>query len=230
MENWILVVGYDRDAFGAAQREWLKYNVLLHMVDTLAEAIGQLARRNYLAVAVSAATPDLSPPIQIMRGIRPIPIVILTPEDRAMLRAETLLSDADEFIDPSRIKEGVEKGRAVIERYRKLPLQEGSSANVLSHKEIFMAVDFHKVFFRGKEIPLSKNEMAVLRLLLTQTGRVFEYEQIYYHIYGEDGPAEYVVNAVHCHIKRIRRKFKTESCEHNYITAVRGVGYRIEAS
>ncbi|MDR1539574.1 MAG: hypothetical protein LBU32_16555 [Clostridiales bacterium] len=43
MENWILVIGYDRNAFGPAQQEWLKYNVLLHMVDTISEAIVHLS-------------------------------------------------------------------------------------------------------------------------------------------------------------------------------------------
>jgi DNA-binding response OmpR family regulator len=230
MENWILVVGYDRDAFDAAQREWLKYNVLLHMTDTLAEAAVQLSRRDYLAVAVSVAMPDLLPSIQIMRGIKTVPIIVLSPEDRAVSRAEALFFGADEFIDPSRTEAGVAKGRAVIERQRKLPPREGAPANVLSHKDLFVVTDFHKAFVRGREIRLSKNEMAALRLLLTQVGRVFAHEQIYYHIYGEDAPVSCMVNAVHCHIKRIRRKLRAEPGACDYIDSVRGVGYRISAS
>jgi DNA-binding response OmpR family regulator len=227
MESWILVVGYDRGAFGAAQREWLKYDVLLHMVDTVAEAVVQLSRRDYLAVAVSAATPDLSPPLLIMREIKPVPIVVLSPEDRAVLRAETLLSGADAFVDPSHTEEGVARSRDVIEQYKQLPPHKGAPVSVLSHKDIFMAVDFHKVFVRGKEVRLSKNEMTALRLLLSQAGRVFAHEQIYRYIYGEDAPHTCMINAVHCHIKRIRSKLRAESGVCNYIDSVRGVGYRI---
>lgn len=41
MENWILVVGYDRPHFEAARKDWLRFNVYLHSVDTATEAIEQ---------------------------------------------------------------------------------------------------------------------------------------------------------------------------------------------
>lgn len=31
MDNWILIVGYDRPHFDMAQKEWVKYNVFLHL-------------------------------------------------------------------------------------------------------------------------------------------------------------------------------------------------------
>ena len=37
MDNWILVVGYSRPHFEAAQKERLKYNVLLQLVGTIPE-------------------------------------------------------------------------------------------------------------------------------------------------------------------------------------------------
>lgn len=41
MENWILVVGYDRPHFEAARKDWLRLNAYLYFVDTATEAIGQ---------------------------------------------------------------------------------------------------------------------------------------------------------------------------------------------
>jgi hypothetical protein len=38
MDNWILVVGYDRLCFEAARKDWLKYNVYLYSVDTADDA------------------------------------------------------------------------------------------------------------------------------------------------------------------------------------------------
>jgi DNA-binding response OmpR family regulator len=225
-----LVIGYDRSAFGPAQQEWLKYNVLLHMVDTIGEAIVHLSKRDYLAVAVSAATPDLSPPLQIIRKLKPVPIVILSPGESAISRADVLFSGADEFVDPSHIEEGVAKGRAAIEHYRKLPLRDGAPVKILSYKDLFMVEDFYKVFVNGKEIHLSKNETMALGLLLSQAHRVFTYEQIYCHVYGEDAPLENMLNAIQCQVKRIRRKLRAEPGEHDYIRSVRGVGYRIAVS
>jgi DNA-binding response OmpR family regulator len=230
MENWILVIGYDRNIFGPAQREWLKYNVLLHMVDTISEAIVHLSSREYLAVAVSAETPDLSPPLQIIRRLKPVPIVILSPEERALSGTEFLFSGADEFVDPSHIEEGVAKGREVIEHYHKLPLRDGAPVKVLSYKDLFMVEDFYKVFVNGKEIHLSKNETVAFGLLLSQAHRVFTYEQIYCHVYGEDAPLENMVNAIQCQIKRIRQKLRAEPGAHDCIRSVRGVGYRFAVS
>lgn len=50
IKNWILVVGYDRPHFEAVRKDWLRFNVYLHSVDTAAEAIEQCPCRNYLAV------------------------------------------------------------------------------------------------------------------------------------------------------------------------------------
>jgi DNA-binding response OmpR family regulator len=229
MNNWILVIGYNRNDFEAAQREWLKYGVLLHMVDTIAEAVAQLPNCDYLAVAVSANTPDLSPPMQILRNIRPVPIVFLSPEDRAIERAVTLLSGADAFIDPSppHLAESIAKSTELIGRYGPLPPKPPGPVHVLSYKDIFLAVDYHKAFVKGKEAHLSKNEMSALELLMTQVGRVFAYEQIYSHVYGEEAPFESIINAVQCQVKRLRRKLHTEPGIPNYIGAVRGIGYRI---
>ncbi len=52
-ENWILVVGYDRPHFEIARRDWLKYNVYLHSVESAAEAISRFYYRKYLAVIAS---------------------------------------------------------------------------------------------------------------------------------------------------------------------------------
>jgi len=45
IENWILVVSYDRSHFEAARNDWLKYNVYLHPVGTAAEALITRPRR-----------------------------------------------------------------------------------------------------------------------------------------------------------------------------------------
>jgi DNA-binding response OmpR family regulator len=146
-----------------------------------------------------------------------------------VLRAETLLSGADEFINPANTEEGVAKGRAVIEHYTALPPHEGAPVSVLSHKDLFMAPELHRVFVRGREVRLTKAEMSALHLLMSQTGRVFEHEQIYRRIYDEDAPRACMVNAVHCHIKRIRRKLRIEGAS-DCIASVRGVGYRMASS
>ncbi len=138
MSNWILVVGYSRPNFEAAQIEWMKYNVSVHLVDTAQEAVG-----------------------------------------------------------------------------------------ILTHREICMLVECRKVFVGECEIVLTRSEFDILQLLLSQTGRVFTHEQLYLCAFGEDVAADVPINAVRCHISRIRHRLRTAPAPENYIVSVRSVGYQI---
>ena len=53
MENWILIVGYDRPDFEAAQKDWIKLHVFLHLAVNVADAIEKFSAQRYIAVIVS---------------------------------------------------------------------------------------------------------------------------------------------------------------------------------
>ncbi len=85
----------------------------------------------------------------------------------------------------------------------------------------------HKIFVRSHEIELSKSEFEILQLLLSQVGRVFTYEQLYLYAYGDDVSLEVTINAVRCHIYRIRQRLRYGQEAIDYIDSVRSIGYRI---
>ena len=88
-----------------------------------------------------------------------------------------------------------------------------------------ITVDFDagKVISNGEDLCLTKTEFAILELLLTHAGQVFDKEYIYESVRGFDGEAD--ASIVMEHIRRIRKKLQTVT-EKNYIETVWGVGYR----
>ncbi len=92
MRNCILVVGYSRPNFDAAQLEWLNYNVTLYLVATAQEAIERLKTHSYLAVIAAYSLPDLMVLMEALRESRKIPLLILPQENSGAKMAESILN------------------------------------------------------------------------------------------------------------------------------------------
>jgi len=228
LENWILVVGYSRPYFEAAQKEWLKYNVFLQLVETIPEAIAKFSTRSYLAVIASYDVSDMMLLISVMREARQIPLLILSQEDSGTKMAENIIRGADTFIiDPDKLIESITKNKEILERLSQLSTHNKQALGILTHRDIFMLMEYRKVFVRRKEITLAKSEFEILQLLLSQAGRVFTYEQLYLYAYGDDVSGDITINAVRCHICRIRQRLRIDPEPVNYIDSVRSIGYRI---
>jgi len=228
LENWILVIGYSRPHFEAAQKEWLKYNVLLQLVETVPEAVTMFSIRPYLAVIASYDVTDMMSLIKVMREARQIPLLVLSQEDSGTKMAESIIRGADTFIiDPDKLIESIKKNKDILDRLSELSSHNKKALGILTHRDIFMLVDYRTVFVHGDEVILSKSDFEILQLLLSQVGRVFTYEQIYLYAYGEDISVDITINAVRCHIKRIRQRLRTDPDPANYIDSVRSIGYRI---
>ena len=228
MANWILVVGYSRQHFEAAQREWLKYNVTLHAVNTVPEAIAQFTKWTYLAVIASYDLPDLILLIETMRESRQVPLMVLPQEDSGTKMAESIIRGADTFIiDVDNLVESIKNSEKLIENISRLSPHNKKALGILTHRDIFMLVDYRKVFVRANEITLTRSGFEILQLLLSHAGRVYTHEQLYLYAYGEDVATSITINAIRCHISRIRRRLRTDQPDEDYIDSVRSIGYRI---
>jgi len=155
-ENWIMVVGYDRPHFEVARNDWLKYNVYLQSVDTAAEAINQFRARQYLAVITSYNVPNMTPLIDFMGGASQIPLVILSQNDSGTKFAESIIRGADTFIiDPDKLIESIKENKDIIDRLAKMPSDNRRALGILTHRDIFMVVDYRTVFVHGDEVFLA---------------------------------------------------------------------------
>lgn len=155
----------------------------------------------YLAVIASYDLPDMMSLIKVVWETEQIFFVVLSQDDSGTRIAKSLIRGADTFIiDPDKLIESLIKNRGIIERLSRLPAQNKQVLGILTHREIFMPIDYRKVFVRGMEVSLTKSEFKILQLLLSKAGWVFTHEQIYLYVYGDDVEGAITANAVRCHI------------------------------
>ena len=96
-------------------------------------------------------------------------------------------------------------------------------AAVLTSGELLVNLSQRSIFYKDKEIDMSKKEFEIIEFLLTNAGQVFAKERIYERIWGYD--AEGSADVIKEHIRKIRAKFY-EATGKNYIETVWGVGYK----
>jgi len=84
-----------------------------------------------------------------------------------------------------------------------------------------------RVLLAGKEIQLTPTEYDLLRLLVTNAGKVLTHRQILRQIWG----AGYVEqpHVLRVNISNLRHKIEKDSSRPRYIVTEVGVGYRLKA-
>lgn len=155
-----------------------------------------------------------------IRDIVFCPILFLTARTQESDRINGLKAGGDDYIlKPFSMDELL----ARIEAHLRREERRQGKKEVYVNQEITVDFDGHRVLCRGEELNLTKTEFAILELLLTHAGQVFEKEQIYEKVRGYDGEAD--ANIVTEHIRRIRKKMKAV-CKKEYIETVWSVGYK----
>lgn len=88
-----------------------------------------------------------------------------------------------------------------------------------------LAIDFsqRRMFYKEKEIVLTRREFDIVELLSQNPGQIFDKERIYERIWGYDSEGESMVVAEH--IRRVRVKI-AEHTDRAYIETVWGCGYK----
>ncbi len=120
------------------------------------------------------------------------------------------------------------KPRALVSRInailrRNLQNEEESLTNKIEIADLVIDRDAFLVFKNGEKIVLAKKEFELLYLLASKPGKVYTREVILRNIW-EDSVV--VTNrTIDVHIRKLREKLKD-----NYVTTVKGVGYKFEAN
>lgn len=221
-------INFEQCDFNAAQREWLKEDIFVHTVNTISEAIKNIFIKDYLLVVLCSGQHEFMPYLQVIREIKPIPVVVMSPQYKKKEHETALRLGAEAYLTQTNpVAQNVASSLHVIRQHTKLEAHQPHSETIYSQRGLFVCVEHHKVFVHGVPIKLTHSDFKVLCLLLSRIGWAFSYEQIYNHVYGSETVAENTANAIQCQIKRIRRKLRVPPNPTNYIESVRGIGYRI---
>ena len=149
-----------------------------------------------------------------------IPIIFLTACDMELDIVTGLELGADDYITkPFSLM--VLRARVMVALRR---LENKNTNNKINIDNLIL--DFDKMEFTkdNNKINLSKTEQKLLKMLITNKGRVLTREQLIDNVWDND--SEFVEeNALTVNIKRLREKIEDNKSKPKYIKTVYGIGY-----
>lgn len=152
-------------------------------------------------------------------GTADIPVVMATAKGAEYDKVVGLDMGADDYLTkPFGMLEMVSRVRAVLRRSG-----NGKNTALLRVGDIVMNQAEHSVRVRGDAVALTLKEYELLRLLMSNPGKVFTRDVLLSSVWSSDYEGE--TRTVDVHIGTLRTKLSDQG---DRIRTVRGVGYRLE--
>lgn len=170
--------------------------------------------------------------IDVCRQLRQrsqLPIIMVTAKSSEIDTVVGLEVGADDYVTkPYRLRELVARMRAALRRSAsdatgEIVLEE---AEALVVGDVSLDVAQHIVTVRGEVVTMPLKEFEVLRLLLTNAGRVMTREVLIDRVWGSDYVGD--TKTLDVHIKRLRAKVEDDPALPTRIVTIRGLGYKYE--
>lgn len=152
----------------------------------------------------------------------PSAILMLTARDAVPDRVHGLEAGADDYlVKPFAFQELLARIRALARR----PATLAPQATDIGGLRVDAAA--RRVSLHGSEVPLSRREFDVLDVMVRHAGNTITKHQIEAQVWGFE--AESGGNLVEVYVGRLRRKLN-DGDGNGFITTIRGIGYRFEAT
>lgn len=166
--------------------------------------------------------PDING-FELFRSIRShssIPVIFLTARNDEIDRVAGLEMGADDYIPkPFSPREVVARVRAVLRR---------SGTTETTSKKLFDVDEQRcKIVYSGTELDLSRYEYRILALMINHPERVYSRNEIMEYVWEE--PEFSGDRTVDTHIKKLRKKLKDITPNHDPFETRRGIGYALKA-
>lgn len=199
------------------------YQTIQAFSGTEAKMLLQMKEHAFSMILLDLMLPGLSGE-DVLREIREkgnTPVIILTAKDGMDEKVELLMSGADDYITkPFEIKEVL----ARIQVQLRHTLMEPEK-NQLTYRDLVLDREKFEVRIEGVKLPkITRQEFAILELLLKHPKQVFSKEEIFEYAWEEHYMGE--TKTLDVHISNIRKKIKAVT-DGEYIETVWGIGYRL---
>lgn len=166
---------------------------------------------------------------RIIRRDYKIPIIMLTAKENEIDKVVGLEIGADDYITkPFSMRELLARVKAVLRRSvsEEQPNTEQTNDEKICVGDIVINISKREVTVRGVKIDLSPKEYELLKILISNSGRVLTRELLLDAVWGYDFYGD--SRTVDVHIRWLREKIELDSKEPQYIMTVRGAGYRFK--
>jgi two-component system alkaline phosphatase synthesis response regulator PhoP len=214
----------------SAIRELVKFNLEKAGYTVREAADGQtalaLAREKPDLIVLDLMLPGLDG-LEVCRSLKGardtagIPIIMLTARDDEFDKVVGLELGADDYLTkPFSPRELVARIKAVLRRSQRPSLPEGEF--VVGNLRLNFGR--YEVFLGKDKIELTPKEYELLKLPITNVGRVFTREQLLEKVWGYEYFGD--TRTVDAHIRHLRAKLGEDAVIADAIETVRGIGYR----
>lgn len=188
------------------------------------EAKRLLEKESYCLVMLDLMLPGISGEnvLAFLREEKQTPVIVLTAKDQLDDKIDLLKSGADDYITkPFNIEEVL----ARIEVQMRHQNQDIRSRD-LTYKDMVLYKDTFRIEIGGQELSkITRQEFAILELLMGHPKKVFSKEEIFEYAWKEIYMGE--TKTLDVHISNIRKKIK-QITDEGYIETVWGIGYRLQ--
>lgn len=181
---------------------------------------------------------------EVLKEIRKkgkLPVIVLTAKDSLDDKIGVLTDGADDYITKpfeirevlARIQVQLRHIEGEIERntedktqeIKGIGIKDRQAKDSLKFKDMVLTRSTFEVSIGGKVLPkITKQEFAILELLLKNPKQVFSKEDIFEYAWDETYMGE--TKTLDVHISNIRKKIKAVT-EDEYIETIWGIGYRL---
>ena len=206
---------------------------------TEAKLLLNIKEKAYTLVLLDLMLPGASGE-EVLKEIRKqgrLPVIVLTAKDSIDDKIGVLTNGADDYITkPFEIREVLARiqvqlrhieaeTEAETEVKTKAGIQEGQGSGRLEFRDMVLIRSTFEVSIGGRVLPkITKQEFAILELLLKNPKQVFSKEDIFEYAWDEPYMGE--TKTLDVHISNIRKKIKTVTSD-EYIETIWGIGYRL---
>ena len=193
---------------------------------TEAKLLLNMQQHGYALILLDLMLPGISGEV-VLEEIRKkgnLPVIVLTAKDSLDEKVEVLTSGADDYITkPFEIREVLARVQVQLRHKEE---KEAEDYN-LSFKDMVLNRDTFQIRIDERILPkITKQEFAILELLLRNPKQVFSKEDIFEYAWDEPYMGE--TKTLDVHISNIRKKIKQVTSD-EYIETVWGIGYRLHA-
>ena len=200
------------------------YKVLQAFSGTEAELILQM-RDSIALVLLDLMLPGISGE-EVLKHIRErgnLPVIVLTARDSVDEKIGMLTQGADDYITkPFEIPEVIARIQVQL-RHAGREIENKQ----MTYRDLVLDKVTYQVRIEGKEVPqITKQEFAILELLVSHPKQVFSKEDIFSYAWNEPYMGE--TKTLDVHISNIRKKIKQVTTD-EYIETVWGIGYRLHS-
>ncbi|MHB8171837.1 MAG: response regulator [Thermincolia bacterium] len=196
-----------------------------------AEAIDRFKEETPNLIVLDIMLPEMDG-LEVCRRLRnlpngaDVPVIMLTAKGEEVDKVLGLEIGADDYMTkPFSPRELVARVKARLRRLAKEEKQP--EGQVLTYGEVVVYPENYEVMVRGRKQDLTPKEFELLKLLLTNRGKVYTRDYLLERIWGYDYYGD--TRTVDVHIRHLRQKIEDNPGSPVYIETVRGVGYRFKS-